>query len=192
MIPYGLQLVTGPAYEAVPLAVVRAHLRIDHNDEDGLLAGYLLAARTYVEKITSRALISQTWRMTLDAFPTEELALPLAPVSSVSSVTYLDDAGATQTVNASTYVVDTTTVPARLALATGSSWPTPAVRPGAVSVAFVAGGTLSDVPEPLRQAILLLVGHWYENREAVNVGNIVTSVPFAVDALLSSYRVSWL
>lgn len=189
---HGLQLVTGPTAEPVPLGVARAHCKIDGSDDDAVLTTYILAARTYVERITGRALMTQTWRMTVDEFPEYSLELPLSPVASVSSVTYLDAAGATQTVSAATYVVDTSSVPARLALADGAAWPTPAVRPGAVSITFVAGGTLAEVPEPLRQAIVLLVAHWHANREAVNVGNIVTSVPLAFDALVAAYRVHWL
>jgi len=189
---YGLQVVTEPTAEAVPLAMARAQCQIDGADHDAVLTTYILAARAYVESITGRALMAQTLRMTIDEFPDEPLDLPRGPVSSVSSVTYLDSAGATQTVSASTYVVDTNSIPARLALADGASWPTPAVRPGAVAINFVAGGTLDTVPEPLRHAILMLVAHWHANREAVSVGGNVTSIPLGFDALVAAYRLSWL
>jgi uncharacterized phiE125 gp8 family phage protein len=153
---YGLQLVSGPTQEPVPLAFAKSVCKVDTADRDAEIAGYILTARQDVELITGRALLTQTWRMTLDAFPAGSFELPLAPVASVTSITYTDSAGAEQTVPGPNYVLDGTTTPARVVLAPGASWPAAAARPGAVKVLFVAGYDQASVPEPLRMAVALL------------------------------------
>ena len=113
---------------------------------------------------------------------------PRAPLQSLTSITYTDDAGATGTVAAANYVVDADSEPGRLALAAGGSWPGITLRAIAgVKLRFVAGygDDPEDVPQGYKQAMLLLVGHWYENREAViSTGAIPKGLSLAVDALL--------
>lgn len=165
------------------------------------------AARQHVEAYTSRALITQTWDWKGDSFrqlrdfcaPSSPMKVPLPPLISVTSVTYLDTAGASQTWSASTgWQSD---------IPTGSPWmPHGRIMPkenqsypstqsstfNTVTVRFVCGyGAASTVPQPIKEAMLLLIGHWYEHREAVNIGNIVnlvTLVPIAVDELLREYQ----
>lgn len=190
---HGLTLVTPAAAEPVALADLREHLRVDSGQDESLLAAYLAAARAYLERITGRALMPQTWRMTLDAFPTDAFELAIAPVQSITSISYLDTAGATQTVPGGSYVLDATRAPARVALAPGASWPATRSQPAAVTVQFVAGYTdAAVVPAPLRHALMLLVGHWYEHREAVAGGAAPSSVPLSFEALVAAYRVHWL
>lgn len=194
----GKALVTGPTLDPVSLAETKAHCRVSISDDDGLLAGYLVAARQHVETYLRRVLITQTWDVSFDygwpsmTWKRERIELPFSPVQSVTSVTYIDSAGATQTLPPDQYkVARTDTGEWVIVPAYGASWPTVRREMEAVTVRFVCGygSNPSDIPEPIRQAILLLVGHWYENREAVNVGNIVSELPFAVDALLFPFRV---
>lgn len=189
----GLRLITGPTGSPVSLAEAKAHLRVYGSEDDGLIVSYLLAAVQKAERDTNLLLASQTWELTLDRFPAEtgsaagELRIPRAPVQSITSITYVDSAGATQTVTSTDYVLDKDVQPARVVPAFGKVWPTPRVQASAVTVRFVAGHT--QIPEPIRAAILLIVGHLYENREAVIVGQAPSELPMGVEALLYPYRV---
>lgn len=163
---------------------------------DPELLSWLTAARQHVETFTHRALITQTWDLSLDGFPESDwLCLPMAPLVSVTSVTYVDANGVTQTWSASLYTVDAPTGPharpGRLAPAFGQCFPVTRDQPNAVTVRFVAGyGAASSVPGPIKSAMKLLIGHWWLNREAgVNPtrgsGDIL---PFGVDSLLWPYK----
>lgn len=185
-----LKLVTPPAAEPITLTEAKAHLRVDIPDDDTLINSLIVSARQYAEMVTRRALITQTWRLLLDEFPTENtIYIPLPPLSAVSSVTYYDLNNTQQTMPSADYIVDTDSQPGRIVLADGKNWPAIYNRPNAVSIQFDAGyGTAANVPQPIKQAMLLMIGHWYENREAVAAGGL-SPLPFAVDALLAPYRV---
>lgn len=126
------------------------------------------AARRVAESHAKRALINQTWDHALDAFP-ETIVLPLAPVQSVTQITYVDGAGATQTLSSSVYQVDAISEPARIRTAPGQSWPATQARMNAVTVRFVAGygSAASTVPEDLTAAVKLLAADLYVRREPV-------------------------
>jgi uncharacterized phiE125 gp8 family phage protein len=190
---YGLTLVTGPTAEPVSLAEVKDHLRVSESDNDGMLASYLLAARSHVESICGLALMQQTWDLSLDRFPCSlrnPIIIPRSPAQSITSVQYVDANGSPQVWSSSNYALDTKSMPSRLLPVYGQPWPTAQIVANAVTVRFVAGFG-SSMPEPIRHAILLLTAHFNENREPVNVGNIVTSIPMSADALLAPYRMNW-
>jgi len=184
-----LTLASPPSVEPVSLAEAKAHCRVEHDEDDTLISALIPAAREHVEAVTKRVLITQEWTWKLDAFPCQ-FNMPKPPLQSVESITYVDSAGNTQTLDAAEYRVDNDCEPGRITEAYDASWPTTRLVTNAVTVAFTAGygqaGT--DVPQPIRQAILLLIGHWYENRESVAVGVSVAELPQAVEALLSPYR----
>ena len=132
-------------------------------------------------------MITQTWDYFLDAFPSgSSIKLPRPPLQSVTYLQYTDEDGVTSTFSSSSYMVDANSEPGRLVLLAGESWPTDALYPAAaVNLRFVAGyGAAADVPQWSKQAILLLVGHWYENREAVLTGAMPREIPFGVARLL--------
>lgn len=187
-----LTLVTAPAAEPITLVEAKAHLRVDIADDDSLITALITAARQHVEVITRRALITQTWDLTLDTWPDGgAILMPLPPLQSVTSITYKDSAGTVYTMPATDYIVDKAEEPGRIVLAYGKTWPSVTLYPaGAITVRFTAGyGAASAVPQAIKQAILLLVGHWYESREAVVGGAVQREIPFAVEALLWSFRV---
>jgi uncharacterized phiE125 gp8 family phage protein len=197
----GLSLVAGPALDPISLAEAKAHCRITSTDEDGLIAGYILAARQHVEVVCNRALITQTYDLFIDRdWPyyfdldwrcnRRLIELPMAPARSVTSIVYVDSAGTSQVLAADQYVVDVTTPIGRVVPAYGAVWPGVRCQPKAIVVRFVAGygDQPGSVPEPIRQAMLLLVGFWYENRESASATNL-TELPFATAALLAPYRV---
>jgi uncharacterized phiE125 gp8 family phage protein len=191
---YGLTLVTGPTAEPVSLAEAKDHLRISDAAADGILTGYLLAARQHLETTYGIALAAQTFDLVLDDLPcssTKPIELPRNPVQSITSVQYVDVNGATQTWAGANYFLDSNRQPARLLPVSGQPWPTVLNIANAVTVRFVAGYAATKVPEQIRHALLLLVSHFHENREPVNVGNIITPMPMSIDALMASFRTSW-
>jgi uncharacterized phiE125 gp8 family phage protein len=188
-----MTLVTAAAIEPVTLAEAKDQLRVDITDDDVLIAGLIVVAREFAEAITRRALITQTWDYIMDAFPAgDRLALPLAPLQSVTSITYVDDEDASDTVSSADYQVDTDSEPGRIVLKSTATWPSVTLRAAnGVTVRFVAGygDDVEDVPQKIRQAMLLMVGHWYENREdTVGVGN-VQRIPMGAEWLLWPERV---
>lgn len=186
--------VLAPSGTPISLAEAKAHLRVDHADDDAYVSALIDAATAWLDGwsgVLGRALRSQRWRQDFGCFPgCARGRLALLPTDAIVSITYFDRDNAQQTLASEVYagpLVDE--IGAYFALNAGQSWPDTYSRADAVSVTYSAGyGAASDVPAPIRQAMLLLVGHWYAVREAVNVGNIVSPIPFAVDALLAPYR----
>lgn len=198
---FGVTVVTEPAVEPLELSEVLEHLRYPHTSENIYIGKTLIkAARKYVEKATGQALITQTLRQVRDSFPgwrdSHTFRLPGPPLQSLTptigdpdlGITYTDAAGVVQTVDSGTYVVDPESMPGRIALADGESWPTDVIRQiASVKVRYVAGyGLAADVPETFKVAMLLLIGHWFVNREAVLTGTISKDIEFGLTALLES------
>lgn len=189
-----MQIVTtaAPATEPVTLAEAKGQLRVLHAAEDAYIARIARVARATVEGMVSRALIDQGIRLELAAFPASGvIRLPRPPVLSVTSVRYRDAVGATQTLDAASYVVTLDELTPRVTLADGASWPVTAIHPSAVMVDYRAGFGASPqaVPEDIRHAILLLVEHNYVNRGATAEGSR-SVVPMSIDALLAPWRTS--
>lgn len=177
--------------ECVTLAEAKAHLRVDVSDDDALIGALISAARQEAEHHMLRTLVETVWELQLDAFPAGEcIRLHNPPLLSVTHVKYYAD-GVLQTLDASAYVLDSASEPARLVLASGQSWPGTDSRPGAVQVRYVAGLAKADkakVPEVIKAWIKLRVGTLYTHREQLATGVSVAEIPF-VNHLLDPYRV---
>lgn len=184
-----LSLTTPPTVEPISPEEAKLQARIVIDDEDALVEGLILAAREWVEALTGRALLDQVWTLTLDAMPHDGvIVLPRPPLRSVTSVNYIDAAGATQAWTAVTgYQVQVPAGPyaerGRIAPAYGTA--APSVRAdtfSAVTVVFRAGyGTApKDVPRPLRLATALLLQHIYD-------GGSLERAPSSVQALIAPY-----
>lgn len=183
-----LTLITAPSVEPVTTAEAKAQVRVDINDDDTLIAAQIVAARIKAEGFLRRALVTQTWELVMDAFPGDRaLEIPLPPLQSVTSIKYTDSNGNESTFSSGDYIVDTDSSPGRVVLKLDASWPGDTLQAAnGVRVRFVAGygNAGSDVPQHMRQAILLMIGHWYENREeTVATGNIRT-IPLGAESLL--------
>jgi len=173
-----------------------ASLPTTNTTEDPYLIALRAAAREYVESFCRRALLTQTWDWTLDAFPCGVLEIPVAGVSSVTSITYTDTAGSSQTWSSAYYQTDLPTGPksqrARIAPAYAQYYPVTRAQMNAVTVRFVAGygAAASSVPDSIKAGMKLVIGHWYLNRERVivGVGTSAVVVPETVEALLWPYR----
>ena len=162
---------------------VKQHLRVDTTDDDALINALIAAAVAYVEEIGGMSLAQRTIEAYLPSWPgVAWLSLPRPPVHSVVFVRYRDLYGNVVDMPASDYV----------AIEHGiwsASWPSaPLARdvPEPITIRYVAGYDV--IPAPIRHALLLLVAHWYEHREAAEVGHISREVAFGVDALLAPYR----
>jgi len=188
-----LKLITPPASEPITLAEAKPHLRVDITDDDTLITNLIIAARQYCEKFQNRAYITQTWELWLDVWPEKDyITIPLPPLQSVVHVKYYGTDDTEYTMDTADYFVDTKSEPGRVALAYGKSWPTTTLRPAnGVAVQFTAGygDAASAVPETVKQAMYLLIGHWYENREATLAGTVSREVEFAVHSLLWQERI---
>lgn len=187
--------ITPPAILPVSLAEAKAHLRVDHNDDDALIEGLIAAATDHLDGwtgILGRCLVEQTWQYNSDVSGSCVM-LPLGPVISISGITAGGD-----TLDPSTYALKTDaggrayvefdSVPAsrlvnvtyKIGYATIPEVPADGETP--------AVPAQSTVPAALKVAILLLVGNWYANREAMVVGATVEKLPFAVESLIAPYR----
>lgn len=190
-------LVTAPTSEPITRAEAKAHLRVDSTAEDTLIDNLIKAFRFSVDGKDgwlNRALITQTWKLYLDRFPLSSrtpVIVPLPPLQSVTHIKYYDADGTQQTWGASNYVVDSAAEPGLIFPAYNVVWPTTRDMPNAVEIQFVAGYGASStyIPEAIRQAGLLQIGHWYANRESVAVGASVQTMPQASEWLLRPYHV---
>lgn len=197
---YGLTLTSAPAEEPVTTAELKLWLRQEETDDDTLIASLGAAARSLVEKLCGRQLVTASWRLSLDSFPwpggwqyleapmvypdPHTIRIPKAPLQSVASVQYYDLGGTLQTLASTVYDVDTATDPGRILLAMNQVWPVARLRPGAVRVNFTAGyGAASAVPESLKTAIKVAAAWLYENRgEAFDPTS--ARLPLAVESLM--------
>ena len=164
----------------------------DQGHEDAQLLERLIdAAMSLIESHTQRAFSPGPWQLTLDRFPScgETIEVRLSPIISIDGITYIDAAGEEQTLSSpAEYQTDITSEPARIAPAYGTTWPRTRPQLNAVTIDMTAGegGTPALVHPAARQAILLLVGHWYSNREAV--GQVGTEIALAFSSLVWSLK----
>ena len=182
-------LLTGPAIEPLSLEEAKTFLRVEHDDDDQLIAALIASARMQIEGQGKIALISQDWRVVLDCWPHHgRIAVKPEPLKALNAARVYDFQGQPQTVDTQAFVADlgnstfafmpwTMRVPGRIAAGIELD----------VTVGF--GDAATDVPDSLRQAIRLLVAHWYENRGLVAGADKSVVLPSTVAALIAPYRV---
>jgi uncharacterized phiE125 gp8 family phage protein len=188
----GMKLITAATAEPITLAELKQQCRVDTSDEDDVLNMAIAAARAKCENYTRRALVNQTWEQTLDEFPDAEIELLKPPVSSITSVTYIDANGTVQTLSNSLYTLDNATYPAWLLPAYDTSWPDTRDTANAVTVRYVCGygadGTA--VPSDIRMWLLMTASFVFSQREAFVVGGKIAEIPSRfIDSLLDPYVV---
>jgi uncharacterized phiE125 gp8 family phage protein len=160
--------------------------------EDDLLTRLITAAREDCEDFQRRAYITRTYELWLDAWPDgDKITIPMPVLQAVDSIIYYDTAGDDYEMDEEDYIVDINNEPGQVVLACGKSWPSETLQPvNGICIEFNAGygDAAADVPAAVRQAMLLLIGHLYENREAVTEKSTVV-LPMAVESLLWKNRV---
>ena len=174
-----------------PVAVsdVKTHCRIVGSAEDTYIQSLIRTAEEYAESYTGRALLTSTFKLYLDQFPSV-IAVPKSPMVSLTSVKYIDTDGVEQTLAGSEYKLHKLERPF-IVEAYGKSWPSTREDMQAVTVEFTAGygDAASDIPEGFRHALLFHVAHLFENREPELLGSIVSSIPNTLETLLNHWRV---
>lgn len=180
--------ITPPSATPVSLAEAKLHLRVTFADEDSLIEGYIEGATSHLDGysgILGRCLVDQVWRQDFNDW--RDLRLPFPDAKNLQ-VVWRDGSGTATTVASNDYFIEAGDLGVHIRFASGWSAPSlPMTGPAGVSVTFTAGyGAPGDVPQSLRNAILLMVGHRYENREAV--GERGQEMPLAFDALIQPHR----
>jgi uncharacterized phiE125 gp8 family phage protein len=182
---HALSLHTAPSGAVLTTAEAKLHLRVEHSVDDTLIDALVAAATQQAQAELRRALLTQTWDLKLDRFPgCGVIELPFG-ATAVVSVSYVDDAGDTQVLDAAQYVVDVASAPGRLVRADGTTWPTTERRPHAVTVRMTCGfGNAAAVPAGIKAWIQLHLAALYRNREAFAQGVSVSELPNRFTAAL--------
>ena len=171
-------------------AEAKTHLKVDTTADDTYIDNLVSASRLSAEIFTNRFFINTTITEVADSW--EELS-PLfkSPVSSITFIKYYDSDNTEQTLATSVYVTDFSHQPARVALDVDQSYPNLAERINAVSCKYIVGygASASHVPEGIREAVLLTIGNWYENRQEVVRGTIATELPKSAQYILEQYKI---
>lgn len=181
-------LLTPPVVEPLSVDDAKIYLRVDTPANDDLIAALIAGARIHLESQTRRAFISQTWRHRFDAWPVDgEIALRPAPLQAVTAVRVADGQGGVQSLDLQSFIVDG---PAGFLNFMPGSLAAPGQIAGGIEIDVTAGygDGAADIPEPLRQAIRMLVAHWYDNRGLAAVGQTVAILPQNVAALIAPFR----
>lgn len=175
--------------QPITLADAKAHLRVEHSEEDSYITDLIAAATDMAEQYTGRAIAAAEYDLRIDGFPADdgEIRLLWPPVAAVTALTYIDPDGTSQSLASSVYVLDSHSEPAWVLLAADQEWPDTAEGANTVTVRYTAGYGAA-CPAAVKRWILLQIGHWYRNRESVNIGNIPSKLDY-VDGLLDKWKV---
>lgn len=175
--------------EPITTAEAKTHLRVTDSSEDTKIADLIVAAREYAEAATGKLMAARVVTAVSNEFPSlnTPLTLPVGPVVVSASVTVsFKDIDGTTTDISTDVEVDSYSEKPELVLKPDESWPTDQLYPvNPVTVSYTAGATPS---KRAKNAMLLLIGHWFDNREEVVVGQETYTVPFAAEALLQQER----
>lgn len=186
------QFVIADVQLPVTLQDAKAHMRITANDDDIYISYLIKAARQWVEEYTGRKLITQTVTRYLDDWPDENyIDLPYGGLQSVTSIKYTDSDGDQSTWSSGDYIVETGSNEARsrgrVVLAYDETYPTDVLYPSnPIEIIYVCGygATKGHVPATIRQAIMILVSEWYENREPYHNIPFMGAIPHGVENIL--------
>lgn len=186
---YGLNRIAPATGAVVTLEQAKHNCSIDDDDHDTVLADLIAQATDYCQERTDVSLLTETWQMTLDAFPRAKwIDIPRWPLQSIESVTYIDTNGDSREIAPEQFAVRIDhNGRGRVALKNWAAWPTTARTPDAVAITFRSGWpAAANVPPQWSRIVLMLVTWWFEQREAGVVGTITGQAPFGVEALLRS------
>ena len=194
---YGLSIYTAATTTPITIDEALAQLRVDSTEGFPYIRGLVRKAVRFIEETEDRTLVNTGRQMSLDEFPcgASLIKIPRSPVQAITSIVYINSTGGNTTMPSSDYLVQTNRMPGRIAPIYGGSWPTAREQIGSVTITYQAGyggstasstQSVEAVPETDKHVIALLVAHWFENREPVNIGNIVNAIPHTVATLLAA------
>jgi len=191
------QIVTASSAEPLDLEEAKIHLRLgvgQNEEEDDLIMGLIRSSREKAESITGLKIMPQTWYAYFDEFPVgDDLYLPLSPLRSVpsSGVYYTNSTDGSTTFASTKWDYDANSVPSRVVLGYNYDWPSNSLHTrNPIRIECVCGyaGTTS-VPDSIKSAMKLMVGHWHENREDSITGvHAINSIPLGSRQLLDPYK----
>ena len=180
-------LLSGPVIEPLSLPEAKSWLKIDTNEEDNLVLALITSARLVIETHAGIQMNTQSWRIVMDRWPdTATLALPLRPLISIDAIRIFDAGGTAATVDQADYLLDIAGAQPRLHFIKHPPHPGQPLAGIEIDAVSGFGSAAIDVPEPLRQAMRLLMARWYENRG--DASEDARSIPRPVAALVSSWR----
>jgi uncharacterized phiE125 gp8 family phage protein len=167
------EIVTASTGYPILLDTIKDHLRIERGEtaENDYLKGLRDAATDQVESITNRKLMTQTWYAYFDDWSADEyIELPYSPLQSVptTGIVYTNSTSGSTTFGSSAWEADTVSEPGRIVLENSESWPTDILHQrNPIQVKYVVGygAASTTVPQPIKQAMLLMIGQWHEQRE---------------------------
>jgi len=193
----------------ITLEEIKDHLNITRGEtgQDETLKGLRAASVEMAQNITGRKLMIQKWTVYLDNWPSgNELELPFTPLASSGSVAgtssipttgiyYTDSTNGSTTLGSTAWSYDAVSEPPRIVLGNDESWPTDILHHNnPIQIRGTYGySASSEIPRSIKHAMLLMIGHWYENREntIIGAGQVVHEIPLGAKSLLEMYRVKW-
>lgn len=183
-------LITAPAVEPVSLAEAKSWLREDNDDEDQLIQTLLVSARLTLEAWTRRFFITQGWRLICDNWPfpksgTKSITIAFAPFRAVTAIRVYNINDIASLIESTSYRVRGGDQGGCILFETPPKPPGRALEGVEIDFTVGYGSSPSQIPEPLRQAILLLVAHWREYR---GDDNALMAFPSTAMALCAPYR----
>ena len=185
--------VTETTLSVVPLfttAEAKSYLKVDTADDDTIIDNLVKAATQSCQIYTNCYFIDTVLTQYADDWNGTK-QLYKSPVSSITHIKYYDTDDSLQTWASSNYILDDSSKPARIALALNASYPNTASRINAIEVKYTVGfgAASTDVPDGIKQAVLLTLANWYENRQSVITGRTATELPLSSQYLLDQYKI---
>tara|TARA_R110000744_G_scaffold278092_2_gene390377 strand:- start:6563 stop:7165 length:603 start_codon:yes stop_codon:yes gene_type:complete len=185
---------TPNATQVVTLAEAKSHLRVDFSEDDAYINSLCMAAQETFENYCNVILMDTTISQ-FCSYWTDTQQLYHSPISgsgeaSVTSIEYFVNGTLTTWPNTN-YIPNIHACPVTIWTAENETYPTQDVRPDAIKIIYKIGyNNIANVPDGAKQAIKILVGQWYENRQEAVVGRSVGRIPMTATYLMNKYKIA--